>query len=503
MNKLVVLSIAAFTLLGCQSNNSSIETNKPNVIIIYVDDLGYGDVGCYGAKGVKTPNIDALAKGGMRFTDAHCGAATCTPSRYSLLTGEYAFRINAAVLAGDAPLLIDTEKKTMPDMFKNAGYTTAVIGKWHLGLGDGELNWNDSIKPGPREIGFDYSFLIPATGDRVPSVYVEDYNIVGLDPNDPVQVSYTTKVGDWPTGTENPEMLKQQADLQHSGTITNGVSRIGFMSGGEKALWKDEDFPFVLNEKAKAFIHANKENPFFLYYAYHDIHVPRIPNEKFVGASVMGPRGDAIAQMDWCTGEIVKYLKELGIDKNTLIIFSSDNGPVLDDGYADECVEMLGEHKPSGIYRGGKYSAFEAGTRVPTIVYWPGSVSPGESNALLSQVDLYASLAELVEQPLQPNDAIDSKSTLSAWLGLSDKGREVILEESYVKSLRVGDWKYIEPSNASSDWIENDKKIESGISKKAQLYNLASDPSEQVNVIEENKDQAVEMDKLLKEIVKR
>lgn len=502
MNKIVGLCIVALTMLSCNSKTSSTVDDKPNVIIIYVDDLGYGDVGCYGATGVETPNIDALASGGMRFTDAHCGAATCTPSRYSLLTGEYAFRINAAVLAGDAPLLIDTEKKTMPDMIKDAGYTTAVVGKWHLGLGDGTLNWNDSIKPGPREIGFDYSFLIPATGDRVPSVYVEDYDIVGLDPNDPIQVSYTSKVGDWPTGTENPELLKQLADPQHSGTITNGISRIGFMTGGEKALWKDEDFPFVLDQKAKSFIKANKENPFFLYYSYHDIHVPRIPNERFIGSSAMGPRGDAIVQMDWCTGEIVKYLEELGIDKKTLIIFSSDNGPVLDDGYADQCVEMLGDHKPAGIYRGGKYSAFEAGTRVPTIVYWPGTVESGESNALLTQVDLYASLAELLNQPIAEGNAVDSKSTLSAWLGKSPNGRIEILEESYVKSLRVGDWKYIEPSEKNSDWIENDKKIESGISTKAQLYNLSNDPSEQVNLIDENKAQAQEMERVLNELVK-
>ncbi|MEO0733690.1 MAG: sulfatase-like hydrolase/transferase, partial [Bacteroidota bacterium] len=152
----------------------------PNVVIFYIDDLGFGDLGSYGATGVPTPYVDALATAGTRFTDAHCGAATCTPSRYSLLTGEHAFRRKAAVLPGDAPLLIDTAKFTLSDMFKRAGYATGVVGKWHLGLGDGTLDWNEKIAPGPLEIGFDYCYLIPATGDRVPTVYVEDHHVVGL-----------------------------------------------------------------------------------------------------------------------------------------------------------------------------------------------------------------------------------------------------------------------------------------------------------------------------------
>ncbi|MBA7526973.1 N-acetylgalactosamine-6-O-sulfatase [subsurface metagenome] len=321
---------------------------------------------------------------------------------------------------------------------------------------------------------------------------------MGLDPEDPIEVSYISKIGDRPTGLSYPELLKQPADRQHSNTITNGISRIGFMAGGKTALWKDEDFPFVLTEKAKIFIEKNKKNPFFLYFSFHDIHVPRIPNEQFVGSSTMGPRGDVIAQMDWCTGEIVKYLEMLNIHQKTLIIFSSDNGPVLNDGYSDNCVEMLGDHKPSGPFRGGKYSSFEAGTRVPTISYWPGKIIPGESDALLTQVDLLASLSSLINVPVEHSD---SKDHLDAWLGLSETGRDIMLEESYVLGLRKGEWKYIPGSDKDNDWIENTKKIESGISPEDKLYNLRTDPDESVNVAEKYPEMLIEMKAALETIL--
>ncbi|PTN06302.1 arylsulfatase [Mangrovibacterium marinum] len=475
---------------------------KPNIVIVYADDLGYGDIGVNGAQGVKTPNIDRLASAGVNFTDAHCSSATCTPSRYSLLTGSYAFRGQAAVLPGDAPLLIRPEQATLPRMLQASGYTTAVVGKWHLGLGNGKLDWNKEIKPGPREIGFDYSFLIPATGDRVPCVFVENQRVVGLDPTDSIRVNYRVKLDGYPTGTEHPELLKQAADPQHNNTIVNGLSRIGFMSGGEQALWKDEEFPFILTEKAKTFMEENQHKPFFLYLAFHDIHVPRAPNEQFVGTSSMGPRGDAIAQMDWCVGQVIEQLERLGLDEKTLVIFSSDNGPVLNDGYADQAVELLGDHQPSGPFRGGKYSILEAGTRMPTIVYWPGTVQAGTSSALLSQVDWYASLADLVGHQLQPGEAPDSQPLLQAWLGKTSAGRDVMLEEAYTYGLRQGSWKYIQARKGEAPrWIEQGKGIASGMANYPQLYNLEADTAEQNNLAESYPELVQQMQQTLEKIL--
>lgn len=477
----VWLLLAAVVSTGfCSAQKNKIE--KPNIILIYIDDLGYGDVSCYGATRVKTPHVDALAKNGLKFTDAHCTAATCTPSRFSLLTGMYAFRNNAAILPGDAPLLIKPHSATLPALLQNAGYTTGVVGKWHLGLGLGIIDWNGFISPGPLEVGFNYSFIIPATTDRVPTVFVENHRVANLDPNDPIEVSYKGKIGNEPTGLDHPELLKMGADTQHSNTIINGISRIGFMKGGKKARWRDEDIADVLTEKASSFINNNKDKPFFLYFSVPDIHVPRAPHERFAGATAMGKRGDVIAEMDWMTGEITKQINALGLKNKTLIIFTSDNGPVLDDGYDDKAEALVGSHQPAGKYRGGKYSAFEGGTRVPTICYWPGKIKPGISTALFSQIDLLSSLAALAGQSLPADAAPDSENNLPVLLGQSKAGSNYMLEEAFTLALRKGDWKYIAPQEKSTpDWLKN-KKIETGLMNVPQLYNVRKDPHELNNV---------------------
>lgn len=502
INYRFLTALMALTLSACviKKDANIASSDKPNIVIFYVDDLGYGDLSSYGATSVNTPNVDRLAKNGIRFTDGHTTAATCTPSRYSLLTGEYAFRKKARILKGDAPLLIDPARPSLPKMLAKAGYTSAVVGKWHLGLGSKEApaDWNNAVKPGPLEIGFDYSFLLPATGDRVPTVYLENHHVVGLDKNDPLYVSYSKKIGDRPTGYERPDLLRQRANGGHNKSIINGISRIGWMQGGKSAEWVDEDFYKVFTDKANTFIQTNKSKPFFLFFSFHDIHVPRLPHSMFQGKTAMGVRGDAIVQMDWITGQVVNELEKHGILDNTLIIFTSDNGAVLDDGYFDKALALVGDHKANGIYRGGKYSAYEGGTRVPTIVHYPAKVSPGVSEALVSQVDIYASLAAMLNVDLAADEAIDSQDISSAFLNANNVGRTEVLEESKTLSYRQGLWKYIRPARP-----DKNKRNETGYSLKPQLFDLSLDPSEQNNLAKDFPEKVIAFEARIKQIESR
>jgi len=293
-------------LIACLACISVFAQQRPNVIFIMADDLGYGDASCYGATKISTPNIDKLAKQGLRFTNAHTTSATCTPSRYAFMTGNYPWRKQGTgILPGDAALIIPTDKTTLPSLFKKAGYKTAIVGKWHLGLGNSVAkDWNNEIKPGPLEVGFDYSFIFPATADRVPTVFMENHGVIGLDPTDPIAVDYAKKVGNDPTGNEHPELLKMKASPNHghNNTIVNGIGRIGYMSGGNKARWTDEELPLTFLAKARGFLEENKQQPFFLYYALTEPHVPRMPSTMFRGKSELGYRGDAILQLDWAVG---------------------------------------------------------------------------------------------------------------------------------------------------------------------------------------------------------
>ena len=478
------LGLLAMGLMQTACNQNA---EKPNIVIIYADDLGYGDVSCYGATRISTPNIDMVARQGLLFTNAHCTAATSTPSRYSLLTGEYAWRKQGTgVATGDATAIIAPGRTTLATVMKNAGYFTGVVGKWHLGLGSGTgADWNGEIKPGPMDIGFDYNFLIPATGDRVPCVFVENRRVVNLDPGDPIKVSFKEPILVEPTGKEHPELLKMLPSHGHDMTIVNGISRIGYMSGGKSALWVDEDIADIITGKAKKFIEDNKDKPFFLYFSTHDIHVPRVPNQRFVGKSGMGPRGDAILEFDWSVGEIVKTIENLNLSRKTLIIVTSDNGPVVDDGYKDEAVEKLNGHTPSGPLRGGKYSSFDGGTRVAFILRWDGKVKPGTSDALVSQIDLISSFASLTGQSLSSDAAPDSFNQMDALLGKSKSGREWVLEHASNRlSIIKGQWKFIEPGPGPK--LNVNTNTETGNDTIPQLYNLGSDLGEKTNIATDN-----------------
>ena len=480
-----ILSALIILLLwtNCQSKNTTEEeaVKPPNIVIIYLDDLGYGDLSAYGATELSTPHMDRLANEGMKFTNAYATSATCTPSRYALLTGTYPWRnADAKILPGTAPLLIGTEEMTIPKMLKTKGYHTSIVGKWHLGLGDGNMDWNERVSPGPNEVGFDYAYIMAATQDRVPTVYIDNGNVVGLDKNDPIMVDYDKNFEGEPTGRDNPELLKMKWHHGHNNSIVNGIPRIGFMKGGENAKWIDEDMADEFLLKAQEYIREKKddENPFFLYYAMQQPHVPRTPHPRFEGKSGMGPRGDVILEADWCVGELMKTLEEAGLLENTLVIFSSDNGPVLNDGYYDDAVEKLGDHKPWGPLRGGKYSLFEAGTRIPFMTYWKGKIQPGVSDALVSQLDLLTSISKMVGSDIHTND---SQDMLDVLMGNSDKGREnLILEATTKTALRSGDYIMIPPYKGPK--INELVNIELGNDLQYQLYNIKVDPSQRNNL---------------------
>lgn len=477
---------------------------RPNVVFILADDVGYGDLGCYGAKRIKTPNLDKLAAEGLRFTDGHCPSATCTPTRYAFLTGQYAWRKKGTnILPGDAPLIFDVNKPTLPSFLKSAGYATAAVGKWHLGLGTeaARVDWNGEIKPGPKEIGFDEHFILPATGDRVPCVYVENGRVVGLDPKDPIQVSFKGKVDDEPSGKDRPDLLRMKSSHGHADTIHDGVGRIGFMKGGKAARWVDEEMSDTITGKAVEFIEkqAKNEKPFFLYFATHDAHVPRLPHKRFVGSSECGRRGDAIQEFDDSVGQVLKALDRLKLAENTIVIVSSDNGPVVDDGYADGSVEKLGDHQPSGALRGGKYSLFEGGTRVPFLLRWPARVKPAVSDALVCQIDLAASLASLLGKPLPEDSFPDSLDTLSALLGESKEGRPHLVEHTGgdAVSLRLGTWKLIPGRPAAGKNAPANRQGQGG---KPQLFDLSTDLGETRDVSSEHPQVVAEMTTLLQKL---
>jgi arylsulfatase A-like enzyme len=420
----------------------------------------------------------------LRFTDGHSAAATCTPSRYALLTGEYPWRKpGTGILPGDAAPIIAPGRATLPALLKQAGYATGAVGKWHLGLGlgPGKTDWNGRIAPGPLDIGFDECFILPATGDRVPCVYIENDRVVNADANDPIRVSYQHPVDEGPTGRDHPELLRLRPSHGHDQSIVNGISRIGYMSGGAKARWVDEDMADVLTARAVSFVDAHRGQPFFLYFATHDVHVPRTPHRRFAGKSGMGPRGDALVELDWCAGEVLAALDKHGLTDNTLVIFTSDNGPVVDDGYQDNAAELLGDHRPAGPWRGKKSTAYEGGTRVPWIVRWPGRVQPGVSDALMSQVDLPATLAKLAGVSLPPDAAPDSFDSLDALLGDAPRGRDYAVEAAKVLAVRKGPWKLIDRPQP-------------------ELFDLRSDSRERHNLARSRPDKVRELSKLLADL---
>ncbi|MCE3017320.1 MAG: arylsulfatase [Pirellula sp.] len=500
---MIRLLSVALILISAHAVNAA---EKPNIIVIMADDLGYGDVSCYGATAIQTPAIDRLANEGVRFTSGYCSASTCTPTRFSLLTGTYAFRQKGTGIAPpNGPAIIRPGTDTLPSILKRAGYATAVIGKWHLGLGDTAPDWNGELKPGPLEIGFDHCFLLPTTNDRVPQVYVEDRRVKNLDPKDPLWVGSDKPSEDHPTGITHRSTLKMDWSHGHNQTIHNGISRIGFYTGGNKARFRDEDVADRWVTESNRWIEANQDRPFFLFFASQDIHVPRIAHERFQGKSELGPRGDCILQLDWCVGELTKTIERLGLSKNTLFVFCSDNGPVLDDGYKDDAVEKLGTHEPAGPFRGGKYSVWEGGTRTPFITRWLGKISPTVSNEVVCTIDLAASFASLSGQTLPRESCLDSLDVSAALLGKAGAtGRDHLIQQdngSANYGLRSGEWKLVRLKQRGKSQATVSLKEQAMPKGLHSLYRLTDDPGEQKDLSAENPETVQRLTKMLDKMI--
>ena len=463
MRHLLPLMICCWSVLPLAAAGSTSATT-PNVVVILADDVGWGDAACCGGTKLKTPNIDRLATAGLRFVDAHASAAVCTPTRYALLTGQYSWRrdavgLNKGVAAGDSPLLIPVGMTTLPGIFKQAGYRTGAVGKWHLGFGTSKPDFNQDLTPGPLEVGFGEFFGFPATNDRMPTVYVRDHRVVGLDPTDPIRVSYQAP------GNAGSGLSKFAA----------GHNRIGWMSGGKAAFWKDEEIADTFTREAVQFIERHHAAPFFLYFAPHDVHAPTIPGTRFVGTSGLGSRADMLYELDWSVGEILKTLDRLELANQTMVIFTSDNGAYVMDESG---------HQPNGPWRGKKSQLWEGGHRVPFIVRWPGHVVPGVSKDLVSLVDLSATAAAIVGAKLPPNAAPDSFNLLPTMLGkapAAPRDHLILMSGKGDLAIRQGQWKYIPDLATANGWEAAAKKNPNAPARPG-LFDLATDPGETTNL---------------------
>jgi arylsulfatase A len=320
----------------------------------------------------------------------------------------------------------------------------------------------------------------------VPQVFVEDRRVKNLDPADPLWVGNTKPTDDHPTGLTHRDSLKMDWSHGHNQTIHNGISRIGFYTGGQKARFRDEDLADTWVRESNRWIEANKDRPFFLFFASQDIHVPRVAHERFQGQTPLGPRGDCTVQLDWCVGELMKTLDRLALAEKTLVVFCSDNGPVLDDGYKDDAVEKLGDHEPAGAFRGGKYSVWEGGTRTPFITRWKGRIAPGVSDEVVCTIDLAASLAALTGQSLAADGCLDSFNILEALLGQPGaKGRDSLLQQDNGSGnfgLRLGEWKLVRLRQRGKSQATVSRTQAALPAGTHSLYRLTDDPGERQDV---------------------
>jgi arylsulfatase A-like enzyme len=462
---------------------------RPNILFIVADDLGWGDVGCYGATKIKTPRMDRLAGEGVRFTDAHSTAAVCNPSRYSILSGTL---LQHAKRRNDYSLYFHEGQVTLPALLKSAGYRTAALGKWHNGFGrNGDPDWNQELKPGPLEIGFDYFFGTPRTHNEPPLVFVENHRVVGLDPADPIRIDKS----------KGPH-----------GVMTGGAAA--------QAARPDDQIDFILADKAvKYFAQQTKDTPFFLYLAFAAPHVPVNPAQEFRGKSGAKLYGDYIEQLDHCLGTVLDALEKQGLAQNTLVIFTSDNGAVLNSD------ALTSAHRPNSALLGQKTDAWEAGHRVPLLARWPGRIPVGSiRQPMFTQVDCMATLAEAAGVKLPEGASPDGASELAAFTAPAHAPVQRT-EASFLgtggHALRQGDWLYIPKQGSAGMTVQVPPGPQWGVhyaklgltnsdvdaqgkikpdAPKAQLYNLKDDLPQHANVISQHPDLAARMQARMDEL---
>jgi len=496
---------ACATRADCQQA-ANVRAGRVNVVLINADDVGYGDVGCYGATKIATPNIDRLAEQGRRFTDAHSASAVCTPSRYALLTGQYPFRkklFRPVFLR--SPCVIDAKRLTIGRLMQRAGYATACIGKWHLGISDKRpTDWNKPLKPGPLEFGFDYYFGIPVVSSHPPFVYVENHGVVGYDPKDPFVYGKRAET----------RLFREKF----------GINAIGGAKAAH-ARYDDELVGTTLTKKAVGWIDEHKDGPFFLYLATTNIHHPFTPAKRFKGTSGCGMYGDFMQELDWIVGQVLAALERNKLVDNTLVIFTSDNGGMLNMGGQEA---WRAGHRLNGDLLGFKFDAWEGGHRIPFIARWPGHIPAGTtSDQLICNVDMLATLAAVTDQELADEDGPDSFNVLPALTGTPDKPIRDHLVIGPVSAkhlaLRKDNWVYIGAQGGggftgkkigahtlggpaaqklthlvNSD-IKDGKLLPDA--PPAQLYDLASDVSEHTNLYRERPEIAAKLRDLLDRIV--
>jgi arylsulfatase A len=427
----------------------------PNVIIILADDLGYGSVGCYGAKPeqVRTPHIDRLAAEGRRFTDAHTPGSVCSPTRYALITGRYCWRLSRnGVFGTHDPLKIETTRPTIGSLFTQAGYRTAVVGKWHLGLGaTNPTDYTKPLIPGPREIGFGYDLLVPQNHGDTTNVFIENGQVAGL----------------------------------RSATLTPGpINTYGKPTVGLDAPQRvDEETNGVLADKAVAWLaKSTPSQPFFLYFAPVAVHNPITPSVANRGKSGCGPYGDFLMDLDDSVGRVLAEVERQGQSKNTIVVFTSDNGGELESGKKDspQVAAARAGLPINGPWRGGKHGVFEGGFRVPYLVRWPARIAPGSTSAqTINLVDTLATLAAIIGAPLPAVEqgAEDSVDVSSAWLGTSESAPRramITVSEDGVFAIRRGTWKWIEGIPVAKVGAKHPRAEE----HRPRLVDLAQDPGE-------------------------